>query len=292
MADTAIEWTDKVWNPVTGCTKVSPGCKLCYAEKIAHRFWPKGRKFADVQCHPDRLEQPLRWRKPQRIFVNSMSDLFHAAVPDDYIAAVFGVMAVCPHHTFQILTKRPERLLGWFNEWARIRTPTDLFVQLEAISAGASIPLHQLEGTIRSIPWPLLNVHLGVSCEDQKTADERIPLLLQTPAAVRFLSLEPLLSDINLGLMGTCPMEWGHGYSLVSDWLHGVIVGGESGHGARPMNEDWVRSIRDQCVEAGVAFFYKQRLENGQKIAMPELDGQVWSQLPGEAGEEPSADLG
>lgn len=252
MGRSAIEWTDETWNPVTGCTKVSQGCKHCYAERVAERFW-KGRKFTDVQTHADRLDQPLRWRKPRRVFVNSMSDLFHEAVHRDFILRVFLAMQHSPRHSFQILTKRPERMRDLLRDWMR--------------------PALQLADAPRleSPVWPLPNVWLGVSCEDQETADARIPLLLDTPAAVRFVSCEPLLGPIKLD------GEFDHhrrDYLLPSpivdlkrnpwesvtmrpplDW---IIVGGESGPGARPCDVAWIRSIVEQCKAAGVPCFVKQ----------------------------------
>ncbi len=255
-----IEWTDATWNPITGCTKVSAGCKHCYAETVAKRFW-KGRPFGDVSFHPDRLEQPLRWRKPRMVFVNSMSDLFHESVSNVEIARVFFIMigeasaepSGIQLHTFQILTKRPRRMLEWF-AWAREQhdhsDPEIMAVGLWA--------LHQATAK---------NLWLGVSIEDQATADERIPLLLQAPAAVRFVSYEPALGPVDL------PWVWPvcnaatqeqHDAECIGgmaceeigiDW---VIVGGESGPKARPMHPDWARSVRDQCTAAGVPFFFKQ----------------------------------
>ena len=239
-----IEWTDVVWNPVTGCTKVSPGCKHCYAERISHRF---NRSF-EVTLHPDRVEHPFRWRKPRVVFVNSMSDLFHSDVNDDFIGSVVSVMARTPQHTYQVLTKRAMRMLNWVQNYG-----------------GA---------------WPLPNVWLGVSVEDQRRADERIPLLLQTPAAVRFVSAEPLLGAVDLrrlvqipdtrsglirpvdpiverdSLRGEETTQGGVAYETPGlDWL---IAGGESGPGARPCALDWLRSLRDQCAAADVPFFLKQ----------------------------------
>ena len=256
---TKIEWTDEVWNPVTGCDKVSQGCKNCYAERIAERFWGE-RKFTDVQCHPERLDIPLHWRKPRRVFVNSMSDLFHEDVTDEFITEVWNVMHDTPQHIYQILTKRPERM-----QWLT----------------------HQQWGDHLVEP----NVWLGVSCEDQKTAYERIPLLLQAPAAVRFVSLEPLLGPIDLLAI------FGHDLYAMNKGLDWVIVGGESGPHARPMHPDWARSIRDQCVEAGVPFFFKQVgewatveefgtkrelgiLRVGKKKAGRLLDGREWNEFP------------
>ena len=244
---TGIEWTDETWNPTTGCTKVSAGCKNCYAEGISERFWAKQyprnddgslRMFTDVRCHPDRLDQPLRWRKPRRVFVNSMSDLFHEDVPDLFITRVFEIMAASKEHTFQVLTKRPGRMLSFLGSNHRTE-PYDRF--------GAA--------------FPLSSVWLGVSCEDQATADERIPLLLKTPAAVRFVSCEPLLGAVDLFSRAFLDQAWapddpsGPPIWRGLDW---VIVGGESGPKARPMDLDWARSIIAQCRAAGVPVFVKQ----------------------------------
>lgn len=252
MSDrTAIEWTDATWNPVTGCDKVSPGCDNCYAESIAHRFagskaYPDG---FDVTLHPERLDQPVRWRRPRRVFVNSMSDLFHDQIPDEYIARVFGVMAANrwhdrPTHTFQVLTKRHARMRRLLSK-ASFRT----IVATEAARFTDSGHADHVHDAVHFHEWPLPNVWLGVSVEDQKWADIRIPALLDTPAAVRFLSCEPLLGHINLANRGP--------HSLVDD-IDWVIVGGESGPGARPMHPDWARSLRDQCDAAGVPFLFKQ----------------------------------
>lgn len=223
----AIEWTDATWNPVTGCTKVSQGCKNCYAERVFPRPYP-GRKFTDVQTHPDRLEQPLRWKKPRRIFVNSMSDLFHEDVPNEFIFDVFTIMARAHWHTFQVLTKRPERMAE---------------LVAEPVEDGEEPPP-------RNIWW-------GVSVEDQATADERIPLLQQTPAAIRFLSCEPLLGNMNIERYLVRKNVGGPGEATTYgvDW---VIAGGESGPKARPSHPDWFRSLRDQCAAAGVPYFFKQ----------------------------------
>lgn len=237
MGKTKIEWTDKVWNPVTGCTKVSAGCKNCYAERIFQRPYP-GRAFTDVRTHPERLDQPLHWRKPCRIFVNSMSDLFHEAIAPIFLGKIFGLMAEAHWHTFQILTKRPK----WMEEWSRE-------------------VMHYPEGDRHRRPeygWPP-NVWLGVSVEDQKTADERIPLLLQTPAAVRWVSYEPALGPVDF----TC---WLHNSDVCERNLGWIVAGGESGPQARPSHPDWFRSARDQCQVAGVPFFMKQITERGKKI--------------------------
>jgi protein gp37 len=297
---TSIEWTrsddgtaGRTWNPVTGCTKVSEGCGLprysgdksggCYAENIARRFagtpaFPHG--FA-VTLHPERLDDPKRWRAASRVFVNSMSDLFHADIPDAFIAKVFATMAATPQHTYQILTKRPARMRALL---ARDGQPL-----LEATEDEASAR------SLYEAPWPLPNVWLGVSVEDQHWADIRIPVLMRTDAAVRFLSCEPLLGPIDLrASMWTLGSERGHGLTAsyvhtggCCTRLHGldwVIAGAESGPGARPMDEDWVRVLRDQCTAAGTAFFYKQDADaRGRKIPTPHLDGQRWTQFPAQA---------
>jgi protein gp37 len=242
MATTKIEWATDVWNPVTGCSKVSAGCKNCYAETIAKRFWGE-RKFTDVRCHDERLEDPLRWRKPRRVFVNSMSDLFHEDVPDEFICQVLAVALSAERHTFMILTKRARRMAEFYERWSK------------AIWVNAP------------------NIWLGVSVENQEAADERIPLLLQTPAAVRFLSCEPLLGQVDLwnwlGYCDSCPLtapdcpyfgkciNWSNGKEESPD-IDWVICGGESGPNARPMHPDWARSLRDQCKAAEVPFFFKQ----------------------------------
>lgn len=273
MGDSKIEWTDKTWNPVTGCTKVSQGCKHCYAERIAGRMWatqysrnPDGtpRRFTDVRCHADRLGQPFTWRKPARVFVNSMSDLFHEAVHHNFIAQVFAVMAQTPEHTYQVLTKRPNVMYSLMTDPV-FQAAVEAEMQDRAAEHGWCVD--ELE------TWPLPNVWLGTSVESQDEAEKRIPFLWQLPAAVRFLSCEPLLGPLNLG------------FALAYvDW---VIVGGESGPGARPMRSDWVRDIRDQCQSAGVAFFFKQWGEheiNGQRIGKKAagrvLDGRTWDEFP------------
>lgn len=244
---TKIEWTNNTWNPTTGCSKVSDGCKNCYAARMARRLaamgkpgytalpWTAANAAANVVCHPKRLEIPLRWRKPRRIFVDSMSDLFHEQVPDAFIERVFRIMMLAGQHTYQILTKRPGRMLAWVTRWLDDAcwpaTGCPMF------SDGERMPGH---------------IWLGVSVENQAAADERIPLLLRTPAAVRFLSCEPLLGPLNVTrylLDGA--HKWEHR-------IHWLIAGGESGPGARPMHPNWARSLRDQCQAAGVPFFFKQ----------------------------------
>ncbi len=237
----SIEWTEATWNPVTGCTKVSPGCAHCYAETFAERFrgvpgHPYERGF-DLQLRPERLEQPLSWKQPRMIFVNSMSDLFHEEIPDEYIREVFKVMRKASKHTFQILTKRSRRLA-------------------------------ELAPRLR---WPD-NIWMGVSVENQRWTC-RVDDLRRVTAKVRFLSCEPLLGQLNLDLRG---ISW-------------VFVGGESGTRARPMKPEWARDIRQQCKDAGVAFFFKQwgaHNEAGERVGKGKagrlLDGRAWGDMPGQ----------
>lgn len=345
MADkTGIEWTDATWNPIVGCSIVSKGCTNCYAMQVAHRMeaiadakWDgtvphQYRALTQpskagpvwtgrVNIAPDHiLTQPLRWTRPRRIFVNSMSDLFHENVSDEWIDKIFAIMALTPQHTYQILTKRPERMAEYCREYTREnrginRFFKDLLFPLMKRSGESTGMQHaRTDDAILKVydknPWgvinhidgsteykPLKNVWLGASVEDQETANERIPLLLNTPAAVRFISCEPLLDSVDLeniepsgtdgGLSALTPITWQQHYddcwkgtgkteeeSLDDffDWydldaipagnmvntIDWVIVGGESGKNARPMHPDWVRDIRDQCAAAGVPFFFKQ----------------------------------
>ncbi|RKH02971.1 DUF5131 family protein [Corallococcus carmarthensis] len=267
MGKTSIEWTDATWNPVRGCTKVSPGCKHCYAETFAERFrgvpgHPYEQGF-ELRLVPEKLPEPLRWREPRRVFVNSMSDLFHEDVPREYIAAVFGVMAARGDHTFQVLTKRATRMLAWF-QWVRGLDAPGEDAQVRAC-LGQADRYTTRSRHISYPPWPLPNVWLGVSVEDRKYGLPRIEHLRQTPAAVRVLSVEPLLEDL-----GTLDLRG----------IHQVIVGGESGPGARALHPDWVRSIRDQCTAAGVAFFFKQWGGVRKKVAGRVLDGRTWDEMP------------
>jgi protein gp37 len=283
---TGIEWTDATWNPVSGCSKVSPGCAHCYAETVADRFWAtqyptfrvspgedgegmcgpdyseRPRRFTDVMCHTDRLDQPLRWKKPRRVFVNSMSDLFHEDVPDAFIDKVFAVMALAPQHTFQVLTKRAERMRAYCLTLGR-------YHEIDRVSLAAKAMQPDGSGfmwTLGSNGWHIDNVWLGVSVENQRWADARIPLLLQTPAAIRFISAEPLLGPMDLGNLrgGTFDAMTGCGdRERLTTWedtprLDWVIVGGESGPGARPCRVQWVRDIVAQCRAASVPVFVKQ----------------------------------
>ena len=233
MAKSAIEWTQSTWNPVTGCTKVSPGCKHCYAERMAKRLQAMGqpnyRRGFEVSLHEQMLELPLAWKSPQTVFVNSMSDLFHESVPDEFLARVFAVMRRASWHTFQVLTKRADRL---------------------AVIASA-------------LNWPP-NVWMGVSVESRGYLD-RLDRLRSVPAAVRFISFEPLLEP--LGGMDLRGIDW-------------AIVGGESGPGARRVEASWVVDIRNQCVAAGVPFFFKQWGGTNKKKAGRLLEGRTWDDLP------------
>lgn len=285
MADkSAIEWTDASWNPVVGCSIVSPGCTNCYAMGEAARqvrcaagtkrdtHYAGTTKIVNgkpvwtgkVALAPDHiLTLPLRWKRGRKVFVNSMGDLFHENVPDEWIDKVFAVMALSPQHTFQVLTKRAERMQTYFtaphpatnvNAWhARACEAIDaLYPERTASSVRGKVTL--------ATGRPLPNVWLGVSTERQQEADERIPLLLQTPAAVRFISAEPLLGPVDIDCPSIDWMEYPEGNGIVGDKLKidWVIIGGESGPGARPMHPDWVRSLRDQCAAANVPLFFKQ----------------------------------
>lgn len=295
---TEIAWTDATWNPTVGCSRVSAGCENCYAERMAFRLanmarargnkkmlaaydglttsGPRGPRWTgEVRCLPDRLDIPLHWRQPRRVFVDSMSDLFHPDVPDEFIADVFATMYRTQHHTYQVLTKRPERMLEWV---ARCGNGGGL----GWITHDGTPPGRAYDGTGIIVGntkcWPLPNVWLGYSASTQKGLDAGVEDLLNTPAAVRFLSLEPLLEPIDIlypetlwkdgprmccsGLECGCqgkpvdpPLIWGGIDSKMIDW---VIVGGESGTGARPGNVEWIRSIREQCKAAKVPLFIKQ----------------------------------
>lgn len=299
--DTSIEWADKTWSPIIGCDRVSPGCDACYAintariresnphPAIAAAFAGTTQRTDNgidwsgrVNLLDNRLTEPLRWKKPRKVFVNSLSDLFHKAVPTKFIAKVFAVMALTPQHTYQVLTKRHGRMRSLLNETAFVDAVRE---QMYALDAYATLARGALS------TWPLPGVWLGVSVEDQKRADLRIPALVDTPAAVRFLSCEPLLGPVDLTawmptghaswrcqgpdcrrfysgpLQQHCPDCGREGYWTGSHTGNGrpngqpigwVIAGGESGRGARPMSPDWARSIRDQAQAAGVPYLFKQ----------------------------------
>lgn len=274
MADkTLIEWTDATWNPITGCSVVSAGCKHCYAMKLAGtrlQHHPSRAALTidttagpvwngEVRFNSEWLNQPLRWRRPRRIFVCAHGDLFHENVSDEWIDYVFAVMALAPHHTFQVLTKRAARMRDYLSssarrdEWARAGDMLAAGIEPQDY---ADISHIGEPGNLRSVysSWPLPNVWMGVSVEDQDTADERIPQLLQTPAAVRWVSAEPLLEDVTIFSLDG-PVDVPDGDQSPIDWL---VVGGESGPKARPMHPAWARSLRDQCEAVGVAFLFKQ----------------------------------
>lgn len=272
----SIEWTDATWNPITGCSVVSPGCTNCYAMKLAgtrlkHHASRAGLTTdskagpvwnGQVRLNAQWLDQPLRWKKPSMIFVCAHGDLFHERVPDEWIDQVFAIMALSPRHTFQVLTKRSARMRDYLSTRAG-----DWQLHWPDAARKAGALLGDI-ATVKRVTLPLPNVWLGVSAEDQRRADERIPDLLATPAAIRYLSAEPLLGPIDLTMI---PTGGRIGDSILcGDALRGppdmqsggsldqVIVGGESGQGARPMHPDWARSLRGQCAAAGVPFFFKQ----------------------------------
>ena len=272
---TAIEWCDASWNPVVGCTKVSTGCKFCYAERVSTRM---GQEFTKVTLHPERLGIPLHWRKPRKIFVCSMSDLFQDAVPMKFIKQVLETVLKAPEHTYQVLTKRSFRMRAILTDWY-----DDMKV---------------------SRPFP--NLWIGVSAENQEQADKRIPDLLQTPAAVRFVSLEPILGPIDLSRYLWASGDEGEPAPRndpTTPGVHWCIVGGESGgpperalvHRAdvalanrdvdrpwqpKPDALEWVRAIRDQCVESGTSFLHKQWGGPRPKSGGRSLDGKIWDQFP------------
>ena len=278
MGDTTIQWTDKTWNPVSGCTKVSAGCANCYAERLFPRAYGKDRKFTDVRFHPERLEQPLRWRKPRRVFVNSMSDLFHESLSTKDVDPVFSVMGLAHRHTFQVLTKRPDLMRNYLTHPDTRRRLLDFSVELASSIRGVELKIRFEDDGLEGVQFP--NVWLGVSVEDQATANERIPLLLATPAAVRWVSYEPALGPVDLEQIEVrlcakdAPIQ-----PLLSrteailplrgERIHGrigyehpclgwVVIGGESGPKARPMELEWARSVIEQCKGAGVPAFMKQ----------------------------------
>jgi len=356
-ANTNIEWTDSTWNPLRGCSRVSEGCRNCYAEKVAYRFSGAGQAYeglailrnghagwtGKVELVEKHLLDPLKWKgvpelvpgsegvegqrakgqtklRRRRIFVNSMSDLFHESVPDAWIDRIFAVMALCPQHDFQVLTKRPARMLAYFGGGF----PHPGSDRVMAIRV-ATAPLQSLAGYPRdAIHFPLPNVWLGVSVENQVAADDRIPLLLQTAAAARFISAEPLLGPVSLRWKNSTPFGTPHPRHLKPDpdgagrvctdeydglrELDWVIVGGESGAGGntRSMKPSWARTLRDQCQAANVPFFFKQWGEwiptedpkvaeqrgvplgecmsyVGKKAAGAQLDGREWREFPREA---------
>ena len=284
-----IEWTEKTWNPIVGCSVVSPGCTNCYAMTLAARIERMSPDLAHYKgltqiskagpvwtgkvalAGDDKLLEPLRRKKPTTYFVNSMSDLFHENVPDEWIDRVFAVMALAPQHTFQVPTKRAPRMRKYCGDPKTAERVAAIILKNEWQISGRQ-QLAPMGNRAREIDpefvrWPLPNVWLGVSAEDQKRYDERVFELNHTPAAVRFVSAEPLLGPIETGL------KRGQGFAPGIDW---IIVGGESGPNARPMHPDWARSIRDQC-DAGAAFFYKQ---HGEWKALAPGDGDWPTDTP------------
>ncbi|NMO52005.1 phage Gp37/Gp68 family protein [Actinoplanes sp. TBRC 11911] len=285
-----IEWTEATWNPTTGCDRVSPGCDNCYALNLAPRLKamgsPRYQRDGDprtsgpgfaLTLHSDAIGLPMRWSRPRRVFVNSMSDLFHDEVPDRFIADVFSVMTIADQHTYQVLTKRHGRMRALLNS---VRFWRDVSRARNVRGYPSLPPTGQME--------PPPNVWLGVSVEDQRWADIRIPALLETTAAVRWLSMEPLLGPVDLVNVAPGLRYSNAGFTALSgdpriDW---VVVGGESGRAARPMEPDWARSLRDQCTSAGVPFFFKQwgewapngyrgigNFQGRERLVGPALDG-------------------
>ena len=333
MTASAIEWTGRSdWNPVRGCTRASQGCGTgtqggCYAEQIAGRFSDPGQPFhgfatrtpkggrwtGKVALMEDRLTLPLRWRKPATVFVNSTSDIFHESLPDEAIDRIFAVMALAPQHTFQVLTKRAERMRHYFAELTEVSNSggsepyprwaghVEQWANLIALKHDLGVPWRhtplghgRLYGFHADMPRPLPNVHLGVSVEDQAAADERVPHLLATPAPLRFLSCEPLIGPVDLTAINHSersgwlrPLTGDHQLQPVhadhrGARIHWVIAGGESGRGARPMHPDWARSLRDQCAAAEVPFFFKQWGEWAPREAIGQLStehGATWRDL-------------
>lgn len=270
---TSIAWATHSWNPLRGCSPISPGCRNCYASTMAHRFSRYGQPFfgfsergrwtGKVELIPEILAEPLRWRKPKgRVFVNSMSDTFHEALTFEQIAAIFGVMACCPDSTFLVLTKRARRMREWFqwvDEQGRYLQSRGGFEAQFCLGKALKILSPECQERV-SAPWPLRNVWLGVSAENQARAFERIPHLLEVPAALRWVSAEPLLEDITIRFSMPDP---GLRTRTTGDWKSGpavqwVVVGGESGPGARQCQVEWIRSLKDECKAAEVACFVKQ----------------------------------
>lgn len=309
MGKTSIEWTEYSWNPLRGvkgkwhCTKVSPGCANCYAERVNHRFGgPMYTVGADtIRLDEKVLTEPLQWRKPRMVFVCSMTDLFHEDVADDMIDQVFAVMRLAKDHTFQVLTKRPERAAKWFSDVSEEFERRD-YVASAALAINQDTLSSKNEYRVQPEDWPLPNVWLGVSCENQEMADKRIPILLQIPAAVRWVSAEPLLGPIDLWKTSRAiDIDFtadGRAKCMLKHNIDWLVAGGESGPAARPCHPDWPRSIRDQCAAAGVPFFWKQWGEYaepeivsedrmmlglkrvGKKLAGRTLDGRTWDGMP------------
>lgn len=320
---TGIQWTDATWNPIRGCSRVSAGCMNCYAEKVAARFAydqpidhnkPPGPYFGlvndrggwngRVDLIEDHLLDPLRWRKPRKIFVNSMSDLFHENVPDDWIDRIFAVMALASQHTFQVLTKRPTRMLKYMNEFCTAERNVMRAIEGEQLG-GRDIDRHDVAralGCAEGVTYvdginPPKNVWLGVSVENQEAADVRIPILLDTPAAVRFVSYEPALGPVNFAGMnhgdvlrgiGIEPrMPDGEPEQVQIESLDWIIVGGESGSGARRFDPAWARSVVRQCKAASVPVFVKQMGSNVIEAEMHWPGAKHWTDKLNRKGDDP-----
>lgn len=310
---TKIEWTDQTWNPITGCTPVSPGCAHCYARRMAKRLagrcgYPAAPHEFEVTLHPERLNEPLGWKKPRRVFVCSMGDLFHEDVPDEYVDAVFAVMAVAEQHTFQVLTKRPERMYQWsrslYTRSFRYSALGNRSVSYTYSKIGEMLRAGALEYGVQVGPinrsFPLANVWLGVTAETQMQANQRIPVLLSTEAKVRFVSIEPMLGPVDLTSLTGLQREWdaltGYQYKIGDGssqllWqtgtihLNWVICGGETGPDARPMDDAWALSLLEQCQGAGVPFFYKgagTARYPKDDLHYRRLNGELWEQYPEE----------
>jgi protein gp37 len=295
---TSIEWTDETWNPSRGCRRVSAGCERCYAELQANRFKGEGQPYEGLveltkngvrwtgksRFAVDALDKPLRWKLPRMVFVDSMSDLFYENFTDEEIAAVFGVMAACPQHTFQVLTKRPERMRAWF-QWVSSgygmnMRPQELITMKAAglidyrpgKNVDADRNVDPLLDNHRRV-WPLPNVWIGVSVENQHYANERIPELMKTPAAIRFVSYEPALGPVVFQDTWMRTDWWSNAPVNVAPGLDWIIVGGESGAGARPFDLEWARSVIAQCKEARIACFFKQAGSNAHDSARAPSSG-------------------
>ncbi|GHT17558.1 hypothetical protein FACS1894189_3670 [Planctomycetales bacterium] len=285
MSDTKIEWATKVWNPVTGCSPVSEGCKNCYAKKMAVRLtgrfgYPAVNPFLPGVYHPDKLLEPFKWKKPQRVFICSMSDLFHEDIPilgereilNPLYKSIFGVIAKNQQHQFLMLTKRPERM----------KTVIEKFMLLHAVYLQFSDTDERHLGEINfeygeKFPrMPLPNLWLGVSAENQETLNRRVPVLLDTPAAGRFVSVEPMLGKIDLNERELICEAWNKKRATIGTYLDWVICGGETGSNYRPIETDWVRELQEQCASTSTAFFFKQRNQSGDDL----LDGKKYKEFP------------
>lgn len=272
---TKIEWTDATWSPITGCTQIATGCKYCYAKEMHRRLQAMGQPkyqhdWSEVHWHPEELEKPLHWRKPRMVFVNSMSDTFHEDVPDEFIASIFGIMAATSKHTYQLLTKRPERMRPWFKRIAAGNIPA-FQNPLEVCRQFARGVTSDYMSTTDA--WPLPNVWLGASASTQDDVNRICDVLRLAPAVVRWYSLEPLIAPIPL---------------LPLDGISWCVVGAESGPHRRECRDEWIIDIIDQCQTAGVPVFVKQSHSyDGKIIKMPWLpksvdgtQGRIWNQMP------------